>query len=209
MEANKIKEFASAIKLAFSNLMGTEKKFKSETLADGTVISYDGDMPMMNMPVMVTAPDGTQLPAPDGEIVLPDGSTLVIVSGVITDIKPAGGGAEAEKPAMTGEQVMNEKTLSTPQAKAIIESVVRESRFATELNEKFEAVTKENTELKAKIELLEKANEKQTEFAKQLSTAVEKLGDTPSEDTEKPKPESREERKVSDIAKFKKEQGLN
>ena len=104
---------------------------------------------------------------------------------------------------------MNEKDMTSPQAKAIIESIVRESRFAIELNEKFEAVTKENLELKSKIELLEKATEKQTEFAKHISQAVEKLGDAPSEEVKKPEPIDRKERTKTDLEKFKKEHGLN
>jgi len=212
MNAENIKEFATLIKAAFSALgKETEHKFKQETLQDGTVVAYDGETPQLNAPLFVVTPDGQQLPCPDGEVTLPSGLVATVVSGVITELEPANApeAPDPETPAVGGGQGMNETNLTQPQAKAIIESIVRESRFAEELKEQFSAVTKENEELKAKIAELEKASAAQLQFSKQVAEAVEKLGDMPSENPAKPEGEAPANKKKStSMEEFRKANGI-
>lgn len=186
MNAENIKKFAGALKEAFK-LLGeqTEQKFKQETLQDGTVVSYDGDAPQLNAPLYVVTPDGQQLPCPDGEVTLPSGLVATVVSGVITELEPAGTpetpATDVETPApIGGGQGMSESNLTAPQAKAIIESIVRESRFAIEMEEKFAAFKAENDALKAELESVKAESAKHLAFAKELSKAVDQLGDMPS-----------------------------
>jgi NTP pyrophosphatase (non-canonical NTP hydrolase) len=68
------------------------KKFGEVKTKDGAIIKWDGDAPYaVGTVLMVIDPANPEgfLPAPDGEVVLEDGTTLVIEGGAIKEIKPA------------------------------------------------------------------------------------------------------------------------
>ena len=82
--------------LAFLNevrdFMKGTKKFAKVTTADGKMLIYEGDTPVVGAAVMMPGDKG-DMPAPDGEYTLEDGSVLVVAGGVITDIKAPQGAA--------------------------------------------------------------------------------------------------------------------
>lgn len=78
------------------------KKFAKVTTADGKTLEYDGDTPVVGASIMVAGADGGNIPAPDGEYTLEDGTILVVGAGVITDIKAPQGQA-ATPPAGDSE----------------------------------------------------------------------------------------------------------
>lgn len=65
-------------------------KMKKEKIEDGTIVAYDGNAPKVGGTLNCVLPDGKgELPAPDGEIVLPiSGVTLEILKGKIMAVKP-------------------------------------------------------------------------------------------------------------------------
>jgi hypothetical protein len=109
--------------------LGEELKFGQATLADGvTVVTFPEDVPMVGEPINIVV-EGQEMPAPDGEHALADGSIVVVAQGIVTEIRPA---APADEPAAPVEEPMAEETEVSAPVKRLIESVVKESIFAVE-----------------------------------------------------------------------------
>lgn len=100
----------------------SDVKFLDVKAVDGTLLrtakAFD-----KGEAVEVIAEDGTTAPAPDATYELEDGSSLVIVGGVITDVLPAS--AEAETPAEDATEP-NEMA-EAPAAEPIAETPVEEA----------------------------------------------------------------------------------
>jgi hypothetical protein len=110
-----------------------EVKFMVESmLEDGTTnIASPSDEWSSGVEVYIIA-DGEQMPLPTGEYVLADGSLLTVENdGIVANYTPA----QAEEEGENVEQDANavaEAPAPTPQAKSVIESVVKETKFDAE-----------------------------------------------------------------------------
>jgi len=86
---NSVDKIIEGLKVKLSAMLPATKvaKLAEMPVVDATgaevVLSIDGDVPAVGMPVMV----GTS-PAADGEYKLADGSILVVAGGVVAEIKP-------------------------------------------------------------------------------------------------------------------------
>jgi hypothetical protein len=163
-----------------------EVKFMVESmLEDGTTnIASPSDEWSSGVEVYIIA-DGEQMPLPIGEYVLADGSLLTVENdGIVANYTPA----QAEEESANVEQDANavaEAPAPTPQAKSVIESVVKETKFDAEkeleilraelatyknlINEKFSAVagsvdviTNELVELSKPMDKVKHSPEKNT-----------------------------------------------
>ncbi len=76
------------------NLLFGEQKFEQAKLEDGTIVMWEGEL-ATGTALFVVAEDGTQLPAPDAEHKLDDGSIVSTVGGLVVTVTPAE--AEEEK----------------------------------------------------------------------------------------------------------------
>lgn len=123
------------------------------TLADGTVIKYDTPSLAQGSVVTVVSPEG-EMPCPEGEHKLQDGTTIKVVSkdgkSVVESVtpavqEPAAPAAQAAAPTVTPEQV------------AAIQKVLQgyEAAFASHKTEK-ENLIKELNEVKEKFTAMEK-----------------------------------------------------
>jgi hypothetical protein len=134
------------------NLLGMEVKLEQRKMADGVTL-IEADAFEMDNEVFVITEDEQKIPVPIGEYEMEDGFILVVVEeGIISDYKEAE--AEEEEAPVAEEEVVEEEVeaqveKSTP--KKTIESIVKETFFS-----ELEKLTNENTELKAKLELLTK-----------------------------------------------------
>ena len=143
-------------------LKAEEIKLMEAKLKDGvTVIEADPDFEA-GATVMVMTEDGQAIPVPvsgEGEAYeLEDGRTFSVVEeGIIAEIKEAGTEEEEE---VTEEVVEEEVEASeeTPLPKAIIESIVKETKFSKQ-DSLIEALTAEITELKSQLEESNKVEE--------------------------------------------------
>ena len=199
-----INEALDKLKGIVEKFSGTEQKFKDVKLNDGTtIVSYDGDMPAQGMPLFVVTPEG-RIPAPDGEHVTEDGTTIVVIGGLIAEVKEAEveteeGAAPTETPAAPVESAAAPKRVIKSQVEEHVFSLEIEgvepisvdfSSMFTAFNEKFAALEKENTELKAEFA-------KAAEFKTEVIKLVSEIGDQPAaEATEK------------EVNKFKKKMSL-
>lgn len=81
-----------------------EVKFAEAKLADGTVLMISGDEIAVGAEVVVSTEEG-QIPAPDGEYELEDGSVLIVIDGLVSELRPAQAPAE---PVEAEEQEMSD-----------------------------------------------------------------------------------------------------
>lgn len=126
-------------------LFGEEKTFGEATLADGTVIKWEGEL-ATGVAVMAITADG-EVPAPDGEHQLEDGTIVTTVGGLVTEIESPQAEDFAAKIKLFEDRI------------ASMENSLKELlEVATKSNENFEAVQKENADLKSKVAETEKVN---------------------------------------------------
>ena len=144
---NKAQQLLKEVK----TLLGMEVKLAQMKLNDGvTTIEAEAFDPEFS--VGIVTEEGI-IAMPVGEYTLEDGRTLVIQEeGIIAEIKEAA--TEEEMPAEPEMEMEQEP--AAPQAKKIVESIVKESFFA-----EIEQLKAENIELKAQIEALTKKEEKE------------------------------------------------
>jgi len=185
-----INEAIEKLKNVVEKFSATEQKFKDVKLNDGTtIVSYDGEVPAQGMPLFVVTPEG-RIPAPDGEHTLEDGTVLVVIGGLIAEVKEP---EVEEVEAPEGEATVAPEMAAKPEAvapKRVIKSQVEEHVFHLEIegvepikvdfssmfkayNDKFAALEKENTELKAEFN-------KNLEFKKEVVALVSEIAEQPA-----------------------------
>lgn len=169
-------------------LLGMEVKLEVMKLSDG-VSMLEAESFEAGQPVFILTEDEQRIALPVGEYELEDGRILVVVEeGVIAELKEVS--EEEEMPEAPEQEVPTEASEieaseeSAPQAKKIVESIVKESFFS-----EIEALKKENEELKAKL------SAQTTEVAEEVA---------PVELSEEPKPISfnPENTQTTDVFKF-------
>lgn len=136
-------------------LLGMDVKLEQRKMADGVTL-IEADAFEMDNEVFVITEDEQKIPVPIGEYEMEDGFIMSVVEeGIIADYKEAEATEEEEAPVAEEEVVEEEVEAKneTTAPKKTIESIVKET-FFTEM----EKLTKENTELKAKLELLTKVD---------------------------------------------------
>jgi hypothetical protein len=166
-------------------LLGMEVKLETMRLSDG-VSMLEAEVFEAGQPVFILTEDEQRIPVPVGEYELEDMRILVVIEeGVIAEIREAAEveEEEVEVEAPEVEEEVEAATETTPQAKKVIESIVKESFFS-----EIEALKKENEELKAQLNL-------STEVAEEVA---------PVELSEEPKPISfnPENTQATDVFKF-------
>lgn len=179
-----------------------EVKFKDMKLQDGTtIISIDGEELAIGVPVYVMTPEG-RLPAPDGDLVLEDGTQLTVKDGLVAEV----GTPEAEVPE--GEVAAEPATVPpaaedmSTKPKRVIKSQVEEhvfNAFKEEAETKANELKAELEAIKAEFEALKEKFNKSLEFNKEVFSVVEKMSEQPSaQATEaKPKPFSVKDAKMA------------
>ena len=195
-KATFISELATLVK---KHLSPTKLNFKDIMLPDGSTLRYEGDMPMVQMPVTIVQPDGTELPAPDAIYEMEDGATIEVIDGIIVTVTPPVAEAEVESKDKEKEYKDKEKGMpttphemenNTATVKTLIETHTKEHHFTKEevtslleqsvvnMTEKFATATKE---LADKIEVMEGYNS-------DLSALVLKFSEQPAENSVKKLP---------------------
>lgn len=193
-----IKALFGGIAQAFKNFKGEEIKFGKSTLADGTMLHWEGDEPMPGMAVTAMPPDGSSAPAPapDGEYVLPEtGTTVKCEGGVIASVVPAASADENKPENKAANNAMSDNL--TAQAKEIVERVEKVSKFAADSEVRFSSMEESIKTLSESLAISQKENEayklKMESFSKQITETIEAYGEEP-QDTEKKELNFREEK---------------
>jgi len=137
---NMSKQKKSIWDLFKTNTPKSSEKFGTATTADGVAVSYEGDL--VEGVALLAEVDGTQVPAPEGEhqLTLEDGSTKIVTvdeNGLITSV------ADFTPEEGEGEEEMNDIRQEVADAM---------TNLAKEVHARFDAIEKENAELKAENE---------------------------------------------------------
>lgn len=179
--------FADAAPAAAPADAGTTEVETIETEAkDGSKIEIEGGL-VQGASVTVVSQDGSEIPAPDGDLELKDGSILSLKDGLILEVKPP------QDPANTGS--MQEQ----PFAKEV------ESLRAkiTEMSDRLNAYEKANAVLMAKVEKAEASIGQAKDVISETFKVVEQIAGMPSEKPIESKPShfAKKEDKLALIAK--------
>lgn len=172
-----LKKFTSLVVEHFA----TDKiNFIDVKLKDGTMVTYDGDMPMVGIAVFVLPSDGTDKIAPaDGVLEFEDGTKIEVKDGIIIAVMPME--EEVVEEVMPVEVAMENKIPATEQsARRLIESNIKEtiftkdevlamfSSYKSKITKDINAITESNTALLS-------ANESLTNEIAKVSASNEML----------------------------------
>lgn len=160
---------------------------EAKTQDGSATITWQGDDIMAGNPVFVITDEG-ELPAPDGDIVLEDGRTLVIEGGlgVVSEIKEAGAEAPAEAPTEVTPETPAAPEMaanpSAPMSKEEIERTITErvKKFEDEANEKH---SKQVEEITAKFKA---ENDKLHSIIDEMAEVFKKSNEKPAVAPAKP-----------------------
>jgi uncharacterized coiled-coil protein SlyX len=169
-----IPELIKTLKAKFSDEKSKEKFTMEWKLKDGSMIQTedptngdDGKIDAGDI-VMIVGADGKTAPAPDGELILEDGTKITIAGGIIVTAEPGSPDDNGKTDPAAGEM--------SAQFKAEIEKIVKPlTDRITQLEEKNAAQEKT---IKAQVEKMSKVNEIQ----KETFAIVEKIAALPKED---------------------------
>ena len=141
-----------------------EVKFAVATLDSGQEIQTDAEAFAVGVAVFVVNDEGEQIPLPDGDYTLQDGSTLVVAEGAVTEVKEA----EAEEPAVEAEEDKEEEMSEEPKAEEVEASseVLTREEVAGMIAEAIEAT---KAEFSSQIE---ERDAKITELSKQATKSL-------------------------------------
>lgn len=172
-----LKKFTSLVVEHFA----TDKiNFIDVKLKDGTMITYDGDMPMVGIAVFVLPSDGTDKIAPaDGVLEFEDGTKIEVKDGIIIAVMPME--EVVVEDVVPVEVAMENKIPATEQsARRLIESNIKEtiftkdevlamfSSYKSKITKDINAITESNTALLS-------ANESLTNEIAKVSASNEML----------------------------------
>ena len=139
-----------------------EVKFAVATLDSGQEIQTEAESFAVGASVFVVNDEGEQIPLPDGEYTLADGSMLVVAEGAITEVK------EAEEPAVEAEEDKEEEMSEEPKTEEVEASseVLTREEVAGMIAEAIEAT---KAEFSSQIE---ERDAKITELSKQAAPSL-------------------------------------
>lgn len=189
---SKFKKLADGLKAVFAEFTGQTVKFQEVKATDGSILSYDGEMPMAGAPIFIMDEAGQRLPAPTADYILEDGSTLKIQDGVIMEVV-AGAEAPVEQnqdPAKVEQAeappAQNTATQAPSVPKTVVESIIKEYRFQEQLDEVralLELKDKTIAELTEKFATSQAEVTKITEAFTKMSELVDKIADQPADES--------------------------
>jgi hypothetical protein len=139
-----------------------EVKFAVATLDSGQEIQTDAEAFSVGVAVFVVNDEGEQIPLPDGEYTLQDGSMLVVAEGAVTEVKEA----EAEEPAVEAEEDKEEQVSEEPKEVEASSEVLTREDVAGMIAEAIEAT---KAEFSSQIE---ERDAKITELSKQATKSL-------------------------------------
>ena len=140
-----------------------EVKFAVATLDSGQEIQTDAEAFAVGVAVFVVNDEGEQIPLPDGEYTLQDGSMLVVAEGAVTEVNEA-----SEEPAVEAEEDKEEEMSEEPKAEEVEASseVLTREEVAGMIAEALEAT---KAEFSSQIE---ERDAKITELSKQATKSL-------------------------------------
>ena len=144
-----------------------EVKFAVATLDSGQEIQTDAEAFAVGVSVFVVNDEGEQIPLPDGEYTLADGSMLVVAEGAVSEMKEAEAEVEAEEEKE--EEMSEEPKAEEVEAVEASSEVLTREDVAGMIAEAIEAT---KAEFSSQIE---ERDAKITELSKQAAPAISRV----------------------------------
>ena len=141
-----------------------EAKFAVATLDSGQEIQTDAEAFAVGVAVFVVNDEGEQIPLPDGEYTLADGSMLVVAEGAVSEMKEAEAEVEAEEEKE--EEMSEEPKAEEVEAVEASSEVLTREEVAGMIAEAIEAT---KAEFSSQIE---ERDAKITELSKQATKSL-------------------------------------
>jgi len=138
-----------------------EVKFAVATLDSGQEIQTDAEAFAVGVSVFVVNDEGEQIPLPDGDYTLADGSMLVVAEGVVAEVNEA-----SEEPAVEAEEDKEEEMSEEPKEVEASSEVLTREEVAGMIAEAIEAT---KAEFASQIE---DRDAKITELSKQATKSI-------------------------------------
>ena len=140
-----------------------EVKFAVATLDSGQEIQTDAEAFAVGVSVFVVNDEGEQIPLPDGDYTLADGSMLVVAEGVVAEVNEA-----SEEPAVEAEEDKEEEMSEEPKTEEVEASseVLTREEVAGMIAEAIEATQAEFSSH------IEERDAKITELSKQATKSL-------------------------------------
>jgi hypothetical protein len=148
------------------------EKFLDATLEDGTLVQIEPEL-VEGAAVIVIDAEGNPIAAPDGEHKLISGEVITTVEGAITKIEIPVEEDEVKEDVVVEELEKDLTEKQEQKVKKVVESIVKESHFAS---------VKDVNELKALVE------ETKKELKEMVFKAFEEFSNQTPEPTKKPAP---------------------
>jgi hypothetical protein len=136
-----------------------EVKFATATLDSGQEIQTDAEAFAVGVSVFVVNDEGEQIPLPDGDYTLSDGSMLVVAEGAVSEVREAEAAPEVEA------EEDKEEEMQAQEVEASSEVLTREAVAGMIA----EAVAEAKKEFSSQIE---ERDAKITELSKQASKSI-------------------------------------
>ena len=136
-----------------------EVKFATATLDSGQEIQTDAEAFAVGVSVFVVNDEGEQIPLPDGDYTLADGSMLVVAEGAVSEVREAEAAPEVEaeedkEEEMQAQEVEASSEVLTREAVAgMIAEAVAEAKkeFSSQIKERDAKITELSKTASAKI----------------------------------------------------------
>ena len=142
-----IQERVAALFSKYSAMLSEEKvALATATLEGGQVIQTEAEEWAVGVPVFVVNDEGEQIPLPDGDYTLEDGTTFTVAEGAVA----------AWTAAAPVEEAKEEEQMSEVLTREEVQNMIADA--LNNINAQLSAVTKAIEEKEAKIEKLAKSS---------------------------------------------------
>jgi uncharacterized protein GlcG (DUF336 family) len=143
-----IQERVSALFSKYSAMLSEEKvALATATLEGGQIIQTEAEEWAVGVPVFVVNDEGEQIPLPDGDYTLEDGTTFTVAEGAVAAWTAA---------AVEVEDAKEEEKMSEVLTREEVQNMIADA--LNNINAQLSAVTKAIEEKEAKIEKLAKSS---------------------------------------------------
>ena len=166
MNLDKLKDAVVKLKAAFSEVeTPVEQTFLKVMTSEGVEVTLDKSEVVVGAKATITSPEGTEVPAPEGEHVLEDGTIITVSNGEVVAVGPKAVEDEnMEEAPVVDENIQKMSADIEANKTANAELLNRIAKLEEMLNSKFERQAKVEEKLSA------------------MFKAVEVLSNIPSED---------------------------
>jgi hypothetical protein len=152
MNLDALKDAVGKLKAAF-----TEQKFLKVLTSEGVEVTLDTEEVVVGAKATITSPEGTEVPAPEGEHVLEDGTIITVTGGEVVSVGPKVEEEEDMKDEEPKEDENIQKMSADIEANktANAELLSRIAKLEEMLNSKFERQAKVEEKLSAMFKAVE------------------------------------------------------